>query len=72
MHQVKAKAARKISYSEFLTALPLISDKKARAVLKVELCRMSYFWANTLASTRARAHVLCHRRKSLLMSSRQR
>ena len=30
--QVKAKAARKISYDEFLTALPLVADKKASAV----------------------------------------
>ena len=27
--QVKAKAARKISYDEFLTALPLVAEKKA-------------------------------------------
>ena len=34
MHaQVKAKAARKISYDEFLTALPLVAEKKARTVL---------------------------------------
>jgi hypothetical protein len=68
VHQVKAKAARKINYSEFLTALPLISDKKARHdVLKLALCGVSLF----CGSGGLQAHVLMFcsiRRKSALMS----